>query len=55
MDHFDVIVLGADVVGLVVARELARQDLGARGFASAPMKKASELSKAFLILIESRT
>jgi flavin-dependent dehydrogenase len=27
MDHFDVIVLGADVVGLVVARELARQDL----------------------------
>ena len=27
MDHFDVIVIGAGVVGLAVARELALQDL----------------------------
>ena len=56
MDHFVAIVIGTGVVGLAVAQELARsRSLGARGFASAPMKKAPDFSEAFPFLKENGT
>jgi L-2-hydroxyglutarate oxidase LhgO len=56
MDHFDAIVIGAGVVGLAVARQLALQDLqvlvleAAQGFGTETSSRNSEVIHAGALL-----